>query len=197
MGGVSNWHNISDSLSIIGAVSPRKILDVGIGFGLWGYLCREFLDIWGGKYDKKSWGVTIHGIEFYKKNRNPVYNFVYDKVFFGDAFDLINNLGKYDLIILGDVLEHFEKERGKKFLEKCIEHTTNSILIHVPLGIEWPQGEIYGNKFERHRGFWFESDFASYPVEELKIYSDYLGRHYALVHIKLGKAGIRFLDKLR
>ena len=34
--GTSNWENIPYCIVIIRKVNPRKVLDVGVGFGRWG-----------------------------------------------------------------------------------------------------------------------------------------------------------------
>lgn len=43
--GTSNWQHISDCIEIIRDINPKTILDVGTGFGRWGILSREFLEV--------------------------------------------------------------------------------------------------------------------------------------------------------
>lgn len=42
----STWKNISTFIEIIRSVQPRSFLDIGIGFGRWGLLVREYTDVW-------------------------------------------------------------------------------------------------------------------------------------------------------
>lgn len=53
----------------------------------------------------------------------------------------------YDLIVLGDVLEHMTVEQAQKVIEyakpRCMD-----LLIVVPFN--WHQDETYGNKWEKH-----------------------------------------------
>ena len=46
---------------------PKSVLDVGIGFGKYGMLFREYLDIWDmecvADYDPAAWKTRIDGIE--------------------------------------------------------------------------------------------------------------------------------------
>jgi len=44
----SNWQNISYNIDLIRKIKPQSILDVGVGFGRWGILLREFLELWEG-----------------------------------------------------------------------------------------------------------------------------------------------------
>ena len=45
---VSTPVHISHCLGRIIGLNPEPVLDVGCGFGLWGFLCREYLDVWNG-----------------------------------------------------------------------------------------------------------------------------------------------------
>jgi hypothetical protein len=76
-----------------------------------------------------------------------------------DAFEVIDSLGKYDMIVLGDVLEHFEKEKARQLLDKCVAHTNGHIIISIPLGAGWNQPEIYGNPHQIHLSCWQSEEF--------------------------------------
>lgn len=53
----------------------------------------------------------------------------------------------YDLIIFGDVIEHLEVSEAQDVLKYAKEHCIDMV-IAVPF--LYPQGELYGNKYERH-----------------------------------------------
>ena len=41
--------------------NPKSVLDIGVGFGKWGYLFREYLDVYHGRVFKEDWLVNIEG----------------------------------------------------------------------------------------------------------------------------------------
>lgn len=158
---VSDYHPISDALDIIEQIQPASVLDIGIGYGRWGVLCREILDIYKERVLPDQWTTKIEGIEIHEPFRGPLWNIIYNKIHIGDAMEIIDKLGIYDLIICGDMIEHFEKEDGRLFLQKMLHHT-NYVLITSPNGY-LPQGIIYGNEHEKHKSGWDERDFSSIP----------------------------------
>lgn len=61
---------------------PQSILDVGIGFGKYGVLLREALDVSREKYRKKDWTVQIDGVEAFKSYRNPIHDYIYNRIYY-------------------------------------------------------------------------------------------------------------------
>ena len=87
---------------------PQSVLDVGVGFGKYGYLVREYLEIWGDGDQYDQWLRTIDGVEVFEPYIREVQRAVYNEVFIGNATEVLPTLEKqYDLILLIDVLEHF------------------------------------------------------------------------------------------
>jgi hypothetical protein len=158
---VSDYHQISDVLHVVQQVNPTKVLDVGVGFGKWGLLCREILEIYQERVQPETWTATIHGIEIHEPYRNPLWALAYDHIYIGDAMEMLDCLGHYDLILCCDVIEHFEKDRGRVLLSKFLQHAKVAVLTS-PRGLA-PQGAIYGNENERHRSQWREEDFRDSP----------------------------------
>ena len=64
--GTSNWQNISYVIDIIKAINPYRILDFGMGFGRWGILAREFLEVWGDENYSGTWKRQIDGVQSYR-----------------------------------------------------------------------------------------------------------------------------------
>ena len=79
--GTSNWQNISFCINVIRRILPQKILDAGVGFGRWGILCREFLEVWDGKTHSSDWKLQIDGVEIFKSNIEEYHNFFYSRIF--------------------------------------------------------------------------------------------------------------------
>lgn len=145
---------------------PTSILDVGLGNGKLGFIARDLLDVMHGeRYRKEDWQVQLDGIEAFPDYIQAHQRAIYDDILIGDAFDVIDTLGQYDVILVGDVLEHLEKTRAEGFLDKCCAHCTQAIILSIPLSEKWTQGDIYGNPYERHRSFWKLEDFETRAKE--------------------------------
>lgn len=149
------------------------ILDVGMGFGKWGFLIRDTFEVMAGQNFKKSdWKIELTGVETFDKCITPIQKQVYNKIIKKDIFNSIDELVKYDLVIMGDVIEHIEKQRAYKLLDELFKHTDN-ILVSTPLGF-MPQGAWAGNEKEIHLSGWELADFKGYNVVEYKVFKDEL-----------------------
>ncbi len=146
-------------VDIIRLVNPKKMLDIGTGFGKYGFLAREYLELWDGreKYDKKEWLRQIDGIEVFKEYITPVHDYIYNNMHIGEATELLPKLNNYDLILLSDVIEHFDRKDGEKLLNICKLKSAN-VLIVTPSAVS-PQKDAFGNPFEEHKYQWRKSDF--------------------------------------
>lgn len=150
-----------------------KVLDVGAGYGKWGFLIRDTFDVlMFQSFEKNDWKVHITGVEPFEKVHTPLQMLLYDTLIKEDIFTCIDDLGQFDLVILGDVIEHFEKEDGYRLIEKLFEHSKN-IIVSTPFGFI-PQGAWAGNEKEIHRSGWTQEDFERYSIVESKILEDTL-----------------------
>ena len=62
-----------EHLARLAKVKPGSdILDIGCGFGKYGMLFREYLDVWHERYERQQWRVRLVGIEAYEQYRNPI-----------------------------------------------------------------------------------------------------------------------------
>jgi SAM-dependent methyltransferase len=114
--------------------TDSKILDIGAGSGTY----SDYLKPLGYK--------NLDCVEVFKNyidmfNLNSKYN----KVINEDVTKLNLDFSEYDLIIIGDVLEHISEHDSKILLKKL---TTSKVIVAVPF--ESPQGESYNNMFEIH-----------------------------------------------
>lgn len=157
--------NIPHVVDLAQRVRPRKVLDVGVGFGKYGLLLREYLDVWEERYGPEDWRVEIHGIEAYGAYANPVWDAVYDSVLRVDVEAWLRDPPgePYDLCLLCDVLEHFDREAGERVLEGLLGRC-RTVLVTTPLRFH-PQEDVHGNPWERHRSVWGRADFSRWhPV---------------------------------
>ncbi len=173
-------YTIAEYLS---ATRPSSLLDVGLGNGTLGFLARDLLDVMLGKrYRKEDWRAKIDGIEIFPDYVQDHQKAIYDEIYIGDAFEVIDSLGTYDMIMLGDVLEHFEKQKAWQFLDKCAAHANEHLVIGIPLGANWIQPSIYGNPHEEHRSFWQPEDF--YPFVCSQQFFEYSPGSYGAFLVK-------------
>ncbi len=137
------------------ALHPKSILDIGLGNGKLGFIARDLLDVmYGERYLRSQWRLKLDGIEVFEDYIQDHQRAIYNDIYIGDAFDVIDRVGNYDLIILGDVLEHFDKQKAITFMDKCIRHANDAVSLFIPLGDGWAQEAIYGNPYETHRSSW-------------------------------------------
>ena len=140
---------------------PTSILDIGVGFGKYGLLLREVFEIPYERYDKSQWITKVDGVEVFETYCNPVYDFAYDNIYYGDIIEIVDTLDRYDVIMIIDVIEHFEKEVGIELINKLLEHTNRAIIVSTPI-IPAPQESYLGNEHEHHKSIWLRSDFDTY-----------------------------------
>lgn len=152
-------------LNIVTGQHPGSILDIGIGYGKYGALFREYLDIWDVSKPYEERKVKLYGVEAFKRYDNPIWQ-VYDKIYTQDILTLLpllSELGKFDLLFMGDVIEHLTKEEGKKILAE-IEYDK---LIVITPRIVSDQDNVYDNPYEVHKSSWTIDDFPGFDHFEI------------------------------
>jgi len=145
-----------DALSRIGwkiiQVKPKSVLDIGCGCGLYGVLAREYTDIDQRRLEPSTWQARIEAVEVFPAYVGEVHEWAYDRVFIGDALEILPDLGRYDLIICADVIEHFSFEDGSRLLDTIRDKSDHAILSTPAKWI--PQKDVFGNEHETHRHHW-------------------------------------------
>lgn len=156
----SHWNQIELIIDICRKLDPTYILDVGCGFGKFGFLLREYLDVWDGYYQKKDWNRRIDAVEIYSPYIGDIQKLIYNFICHGSIRNFLNDYPTmmYDLVLMIDVIEHMFKGEGEKTIKHLIEKTTDAILIVTPK--KWyPQGSSFRNINERHLSYWKKKDF--------------------------------------
>lgn len=179
--GTSNWQNISYNIEIVRKLDPLTILDAGIGFGRWGILFREFLEIWDDSRYDGNWKRKIDGVEIYPGYIKDYHRYFYDEIIIGDVIEYLEKTEKqYDLINLGDIIEHFDKPDGIRLIELAMKKGRH-VLINVPIGKYWQQDGTRENPYEAHKSIWYNNDFTSYKYHIIKCFRDNVMRDYSVV----------------
>jgi hypothetical protein len=181
--GVSDASNLPFVAAELQRLNPRSILDVGVGFGKWGVVAREYLEAWQGRFRREQWRVRIEGIEIFEGYRNPIWAAAYDQIHIGNASQILNTLGQFDVGLICDVIEHIEKPTGRDLINQLLAHC-QTVILTTPSSF-WPQGEEHGNASEKHLCLWRPEDFRGYSAHTVE-----LGATFAAV-IRSGSANRR------
>jgi len=120
-------------------------IEFGIGAGQIG----DYL-----KYNQPS--LKLWGVEIWKPYINPLWD-RYEVIYLADIRKVIDHLPRFDVILLSDVLEHFDKKEALALWAKCEQKANKIILLSLPIfGME--QGPYQGNVYESHLSQFSESD---------------------------------------
>lgn len=151
---------VPDVVAEIAACSGGKILDAGIGFGLYGAAVRQWLD-----NGVKPFRTYLMGIEAFERYRSPcwdLYDWIHESPI--QAYLAADNTqgDRFEAVLLLDVLEHFEKPEGVEVVTGLKSRLANGgkLIVATP-GVWIEQGDAYGNEFERHRSLWTGDDLAA------------------------------------
>lgn len=162
-------------INIVVSREPQSILDVGIGFGKYGFLFREYAEVWtdvesGKRVNPRNWKIRIDGIEIWKKYISRVQRSVYDHIFIGDALTVLDDgpgafevlcrkapglqadslprrLNSYDVIFCGDMIEHLTKPDGHRLLGLMVHRAKDAVVVVTP-----SYHKIGGEEGERSHG---------------------------------------------
>lgn len=136
------------------AMRPVTVLDVGAGSGVYSRLFRATLPL-------ATWvAVEIH--EPYVERFG--LKFLYEHVLVSDALDLKVKPGTYDVVLLGDVLEHLTEARATQLLRRALRWSAKGVIVSIPLG-DCPQGPSEGNEHEAHLTSWTYAEFMALATE--------------------------------
>jgi hypothetical protein len=154
----SHSGQINEIVELIVNANPASVLDIGVGFGKYGFLSREYLELSDGRNEYNNWTRRIDGIEGYADYIGDLQKLIYSNVYIGNVLEILPKSEiKYDLILLIDVFEHFTYEEGMKLLGYCQKHGKNIIISTPKLVSE--QGGVFNNPLESHKFQWEKKHF--------------------------------------
>ena len=177
---VSHQKNIFSVLNLVDDLLKREgvtsILDIGCGFGKYGVLLRERMDVRFKRYKRKDWITRIDCVEGYLDYISPIHEYVYDKIYVDKIEDIIDNLRLYDVVLMIDCLEHLEKFQGEELLPMLDNLSQKMLILSFPNIYQAKAGADWDNTLERHRCLWTQEDVESIigPVK----------KHKATVYVK-------------
>ena len=162
----SEYRQIPYVLDVIANERPKTVLDVGAGYGKYGFLAREFGD-----------AERVDALD-----ATPPRFAAYDHVWTGDLRNidalLPPDAPRYDLALFIDVIEHLEKPEGYRLLDALVLRA-RKVLVTTPWGFR-PQ-EVPGMPYETHRSGWQPWDFRGrYRVHRTQLFPGHRTRHLRL-----------------
>jgi SAM-dependent methyltransferase len=163
----SPWSNLPKIIGIIMDLRPypSRVLDVGIGYGKYGLLCREYISYWNSSKEPRE--VIVDGVEAFEEYIGELQRNIYDNIFIGDALEVLPLMpdNSYDLILLIDVLEHFEREAGIRVIAEC-RRVGKAVLVSTPRKF-FLQEDSWGNPYERHKSLWSKKDLLALGASQV------------------------------
>jgi voltage-gated potassium channel Kch len=161
-------------LAFVTGLRPASVLDVGVGFGKYGLLFREYLDVdtapdGPAPFLPAARRVRIDGIEAHPPYVTELQRAIYDTIHVGEALAVLPGLPRYDVVFAADVLEHFTREEGERFLTEAGARAARGVLIVTP-ALDIEQSAVFGNAYETHRSFWAPADFAGRPHADVLVW---------------------------
>lgn len=171
---MSRADTIIPVLNYVSKFRPKRILDVGCGDGFYGMLFRRALDgnveIGYGLHKRDTWQHQIDAIEIWEDYITPVHHYMYDSIQAGvDVRKFVTQINPnyYDLIFMGDVLEHMDKPDGIKLLgdfKRCLTIKPSGVIIVVTPNykIQWMK-TVNENPSEAHLSLWTEDKLKQVP----------------------------------
>lgn len=141
----------------------KKVLDLGCGRGVWGYLLRVQRDV--SKAQIIGLDASDYSLSFVNKHR------VYTKTIKADIRKKLPFSDKsFDFIICSEVIEHIVKKDGEKLLSEInrLIKPGGRVIVTTPnVWLEMP----YADRLDIHRSLWTVKDFVKrgYKVKGIGI----------------------------
>ena len=137
-----------------------RVFEGGIGYGNIGRMIRAACP-----------ECQLIGAEIFEPYLTRGQHLVYDQIVLGDLSTVLSDApdGWFDLSVLVDVVEHFDRESGTDILNQA-KRASNAVLVSVPI-IDYRQGPVNGNQYESHLTQWKSDELAALGFKAL-----FLGR---------------------
>lgn len=151
-------NHIASVVASARSVVPNTILDLGVGYGKWGLLFREYLESWDDKVYPTDWDIDLTGVEIHKPYVDEFtwLHQIYTRVICMDALEFLKASDRnFDLIMAGDVLEHLPADKAESAIRRCCIMSNRLFILSIPIGEAWMGNKVIGNNpHEAHKSWW-------------------------------------------
>lgn len=133
------------TMFVLSVIKPKRILDIGSGRGKYGQLIRS-------KNDFNH--VHLTSVEYEKERKQQLLEIGYNEVRSISAMELLDSPAEnYEVVIMGDVIEHFKKSEGMDLLN-FLNYRSEYIIIVTPEAMPMSSPTFY----EGHNSLWRPHD---------------------------------------
>ena len=151
---VSSFINqVPTIIHLVQKLQPKTVLNIGKGFGKYGFLIHEYAGINNSKKLDPSKSlkelseITIEAVEADSDLMFLHLPHLYSNVYFEDILTLYPKLGGYNLVLMIDVIEHIDKLHAVKLLKHLL-NIGSKIIVATP--IHFFEQELYESSFGHH-----------------------------------------------
>jgi hypothetical protein len=162
---------------LLSKLKPRSVLDVGKGFGKYGFLLHEYCGIDSSVRPnptlslKQQSRIVVDAVECNPDYMWPHLDQLYRQVFTGRIEALYKELPRYDTVLMADVIEHLDKQNALLIVRHFIQ-AGSSMIIATPR--EFFQQELFESDDEHHVSHWTVKDF--HPIASVDYQNADAGR---------------------
>jgi hypothetical protein len=160
-------------IHLLTKLRPQKVLDIGKGFGKYGFLIHEYLGIDNQvrvdpcKTMAGQSRVLVDAVEIDGDLMLPHLSQFYTKVYQGDVLELYPELPKYDLILMIDIIEHIEKGKSVAMLRHFL---SQGAIVIIATPIDLFEQHLYDSVYEEHISHWTIRDFRPLGKVDVQYY---------------------------
>lgn len=191
---------IPSIIHLVSKIAPTSVLDIGKGFGKYGFLLHEYLGIDNTKKLDPTLSLNqqsrlrIDCVEVDPDLMLPHLNQLYNNIFFENVLKNYEKYQAYDLILMIDIIEHLEKDAAIKMLKHFLAKGS-TVIVATP--IDFFEQELYESVFEHHVSHWTVSDFTKIANVDYQNFD--AGRVYCISNKGVDYRGFgnSFIKKLR
>jgi SAM-dependent methyltransferase len=144
---------------VIQNVIGHSFLDIGCGYGKWGFLLKKY------RWSKEGGTPFVVGVDAFPPHvKSLSKESFYDEVLVGDGVSLPFRDKSFDSIIACEVLEHLPHEQGGPFIQELKRVAKESFVVTTPNfdclrgGGETQDGF---NEYEAHKHIYSPQEFCS------------------------------------
>jgi len=158
-------------------VQPKRVLDVGIGNGIYGALIYNYASTLLKEIPR------LIGIEPWEGYKNHLWE-VYDEIHMKPVQEFTTHY-KFELIIMADVIEHLNLNEGHKQIKRLQAMlSSGGVMIVSTPSIFVAQSTYKGNVLEEHKCLWTPEKFKAHGFRAIPEYKTLFGELMLLYKFK-------------